>query len=117
MTGLLPVGFELAAELTFPEPEGTSSGMLILASQVFGIIFTILYSSIFTHFGNLWANLAMCLMLASGTLLIALSKSDLRRQAALTKNNAVVDNSINQYVGENIILKSVGPTVFYVGKQ
>lgn len=28
MTGLLPVGFELAAELTYPEPEGTSAGLL-----------------------------------------------------------------------------------------
>ncbi|XP_074031349.1 choline/ethanolamine transporter flvcr2b-like [Leptinotarsa decemlineata] len=40
MTGLLPVGFELAAELTYPEPEGTSAGLLNAAANVFGIIFT-----------------------------------------------------------------------------
>lgn len=34
MTGYLPVGFEFAAELTYPEPEGTSSGMLNAAAQV-----------------------------------------------------------------------------------
>ncbi|CAA9997957.1 unnamed protein product, partial [Nesidiocoris tenuis] len=28
MTGYLPVGFELAAELTYPEPQGTSVGLL-----------------------------------------------------------------------------------------
>lgn len=34
MTGYLPVGFEFAAELTYPESEGTSSGMLNAAAQV-----------------------------------------------------------------------------------
>lgn len=34
MTGYLPVGFEFAAELTYPEPEGTSAGLLNASSQV-----------------------------------------------------------------------------------
>jgi len=34
MTGYLPVGFEFAAELTFPESEGTSSGLLNASAQV-----------------------------------------------------------------------------------
>jgi FLVCR family feline leukemia virus subgroup C receptor-related protein len=34
MTGYLPVGFEFAAELTYPEPEGTSSGLLNTSAQV-----------------------------------------------------------------------------------
>ena len=34
MTGYLPLGFEFAAELTFPEPEGTSSGLLNASAQV-----------------------------------------------------------------------------------
>lgn len=34
MTGYLPVGFEFAAELTYPQPEGTSSGLLNASSQV-----------------------------------------------------------------------------------
>lgn len=33
MTGYLPVGFEFAAELTYPEPEGTSAGILNAAAQ------------------------------------------------------------------------------------
>lgn len=82
MTGLLPVGFELAAELTYPEPEGTSAGILNAASQLFGIIFTNIYSVIFNHVGDLWANLAMCAMLLIGTLLCASISSDQRRQAA-----------------------------------
>lgn len=46
MTGYLPVGFEFAAELTYPEPEGTSSGILNAACQVFGITFTIVYAEL-----------------------------------------------------------------------
>lgn len=34
MTGYLPVGFEFAVELTYPTPEGTSSGIVNAASQV-----------------------------------------------------------------------------------
>lgn len=89
MTGLLPVGFELAAEQTYPEPEGTSSGLLNLASQVFGITFTLIYSSIFTNVSDIWANLVMCIMLVLGTVLVACSSSDLKRQAALTQDNDI----------------------------
>jgi sugar phosphate permease len=34
-----PLGFQYAAETTFPAPEGTSNGMLLLAGQVSGIVF------------------------------------------------------------------------------
>ena len=34
MTGYIPVGFELAAELTYPEPEGNSSGLLNCSANV-----------------------------------------------------------------------------------
>lgn len=89
MTGLLPVGFELAAELTYPEPEGTSAGLLNLACQIFGISFTMFYSYIFTTVSDVWANLVMCLMLVLGTVLLALTSSDLRRQAALAQDNSI----------------------------
>ena len=34
MTGYLPVGFEFVAEITYPEPEGTSCGLLNTSAQV-----------------------------------------------------------------------------------
>jgi cyanate permease len=34
-----PIGFQYGAEITFPAPEGTSNGMLILMGQVSGIAF------------------------------------------------------------------------------
>lgn len=82
MTGLLPVGFELAAELTYPEPEGTTAGLLNASSQLFGIVFTNVYSVVFDNFSDTWANGAMSIMLGVGTILTAFIRSDLRRQAA-----------------------------------
>jgi MFS family permease len=34
-----PIGFQYGAEITFPAPEGTSNGLLLLMGQVSGIIF------------------------------------------------------------------------------
>jgi len=34
MVGLAPVGYQYAAEITYPAPEGTSNGLLVLAGQV-----------------------------------------------------------------------------------
>ena len=36
-----PLGFQYAAELTYPVPEGTSNGLLLLAGQISGIAFII----------------------------------------------------------------------------
>lgn len=40
MTGYLPLGFEFAVELTYPESEGTSSGLLNVSAQV-GVLFSL----------------------------------------------------------------------------
>jgi cyanate permease len=34
-----PIGFQYGAEITFPAPEGTSNGMLLLMGQISGILF------------------------------------------------------------------------------
>ncbi len=34
-----PIGFQYAAEITYPTPEGTSNGLLLLMGQISGIIF------------------------------------------------------------------------------
>ncbi|XP_032673896.1 uncharacterized MFS-type transporter C09D4.1 isoform X2 [Odontomachus brunneus] len=82
MTGYLPVGFELAAELTYPEPEGTAAGLLNAVVQLFGITFTMLYGYLFEIWGDFWANIAMCITLAVGTLLTTIIPNNLRRQNA-----------------------------------
>ncbi|XP_042602361.1 feline leukemia virus subgroup C receptor-related protein 2-like isoform X1 [Cyprinus carpio] len=82
MTGYLPLGFEFAVELTFPESEGTSSGLLNCSAQVFGIIFTICQGKIMDSFNTLAGNLFLCAFLLIGTIITACIKSDLRRQLA-----------------------------------
>lgn len=46
MTGYLPLGFEFAVELTYPESEGTSSGLLNCSAQVGCSAFRLLVNQI-----------------------------------------------------------------------
>ncbi|CAH0724492.1 unnamed protein product, partial [Brenthis ino] len=85
MAGYLPVGFEFASEVTYPEPEGTTSGILNACVQVFGIVLTLLFEWMLGAVGDRWANLALCALLALGTAVTACIRSDLRRQAAQNK--------------------------------
>ncbi|KAG9481693.1 hypothetical protein GDO78_010761 [Eleutherodactylus coqui] len=82
MTGYLPLGFEFAAELTHPESEGTSSGLLNVSAQVFGLIFTSAQGEILEKFEVKYSNIFLCCFLAIGAIITAFIKSDLRRQRA-----------------------------------
>lgn len=82
MTGYLPLGFEFAAEVTFPEPEGTSSGLLNASAQVFGILFTLAATWLLGAYGDKVTNLALSGALLIGSVLTALIRSDLRRRHA-----------------------------------
>ncbi|XP_030308476.1 feline leukemia virus subgroup C receptor-related protein 2 isoform X3 [Calypte anna] len=86
MTGYLPLGFEFAAELTYPESEGTSSGLLNVSAQIFGIAFTISQGQIMDRFGTKAGNLFLCSFLFLGTIMTAFIKADLRRQQANLDN-------------------------------
>ncbi|XP_071375675.1 choline/ethanolamine transporter flvcr2a isoform X2 [Centroberyx affinis] len=82
MTGYLPLGFEFAVELTYPESEGTSSGLLNCSAQIFGIIFTIGQGKIIDAWGTLAGNIFLSIFLLIGTVMTGFIKSDLRRQKA-----------------------------------
>uniref|UniRef100_A0A8C8DI78 Major facilitator superfamily (MFS) profile domain-containing protein n=1 Tax=Oryzias sinensis TaxID=183150 RepID=A0A8C8DI78_9TELE len=69
MTGYLPLGFEFAVELTYPESEGTSSGLLNCSAQVFGIIFTICQGKIIDAYGTRAGNIFLCVFLLIGTVM------------------------------------------------
>ncbi|KAM9703214.1 choline/ethanolamine transporter FLVCR1 [Menidia menidia] len=90
MTGYLPLGFEFGVEITYPESEGTSSGLLNAFAQIFGIIFTLIQGRLTTDFSPLAGNLFLCGWILLGVLLTALIKSDLKRHnvnlGAETKN-------------------------------
>ncbi|XP_061551569.1 heme transporter FLVCR2 isoform X2 [Phycodurus eques] len=82
MTGYLPLGFEFAVELTYPESEGTSSGLLNCSAQIFGIIFTIAQGKIIDRWGTLAGNIFLCIFLLIGAIMTGFIKSNLRRQKA-----------------------------------
>ncbi|CAJ1077660.1 feline leukemia virus subgroup C receptor-related protein 1 isoform X1 [Xyrichtys novacula] len=79
MTGYLPLGFEFGVEITYPESEGTSSGLLNAFAQIFGIIFTLIQGKMTTDHGPLIGNLFLCAWIFLGILLTALIKSELKR--------------------------------------
>ncbi|KAG9347546.1 hypothetical protein JZ751_005114 [Albula glossodonta] len=79
MTGYLPLGFEFGVEITYPESEGTSSGLLNAFAQIFGIIFTLIQGKLTTDYTPLVGNLFLCAWIFVGIILTALIKSELKR--------------------------------------
>ena len=67
MTGYLPVGFEFAAEITYPAPEGTSSGLLNCSAQIFGFILTAAMGAVLAKYDPITANGAIAAILFVGT--------------------------------------------------
>nr|XP_046196824.1 feline leukemia virus subgroup C receptor-related protein 2-like [Oncorhynchus gorbuscha] len=95
MTGYLPLGFEFGVELTYPECEGTSSGLLNCSAQVFGIIFTICQGKITDNYGTLAGNIFLCVFLFIGSVLTGFIKSDLQRQKANQLAKAAEDGLLS----------------------
>ncbi|XP_046506437.1 feline leukemia virus subgroup C receptor-related protein 2-like, partial [Equus quagga] len=93
MTGYLPLGFEFAVELTYPESECMSSGLLNVSAQVFGIMLTIAQDQIIGKYGAMPANIFLCVFLTLGVVLTAFIKADLRRQKA---NKETPDNKLQE---------------------
>ncbi|XP_050519850.1 feline leukemia virus subgroup C receptor-related protein 2-like [Daktulosphaira vitifoliae] len=87
MTGYLPVGYELAIEITYPIAEGTSSGLLNGGTQLIGFILTSVYSWVFATMGDKFANIMIICLLAIGSLLTVFIPPSLKRQAAHKAHN------------------------------
>ncbi|KAK6044139.1 hypothetical protein COOONC_18357 [Cooperia oncophora] len=69
MTGYLPIGFEFAAEITFPAAEGTTSGLLNASAQIFGIALTMAMGKVMHSINTLTSNIIMSVALILGTIL------------------------------------------------
>jgi FLVCR family feline leukemia virus subgroup C receptor-related protein len=84
--GYMPVGFELGSEITYPEPEGTTAGLVILGTQILSVFHAMAYSWMVRVTGDMWANTALTVTLFIGTGLTYMIPSDLRRQEAHKTN-------------------------------
>nr|CAH0103593.1 unnamed protein product [Daphnia galeata] len=82
MTGYLPVGFEFGAELTYPEPEVISAGLLNASAQVFGITFTLLGGWLLGTYGSMMCNSLLSVALLVGFAMTFPIRSELRRLKA-----------------------------------
>ncbi|XP_066999147.2 heme transporter FLVCR2 [Anabrus simplex] len=78
----MPVGFEFASELTYPETESTTAGVMVAASQVLGVLVTMGYACLMDLTGDVWANVTLAGILVLGILFTVLIPPRLRRQAA-----------------------------------
>ncbi|XP_035903393.1 feline leukemia virus subgroup C receptor-related protein 2-like isoform X1 [Anopheles stephensi] len=79
MTGFQPIGYEFAAELTFPEPDGPVMGILNISTQIFGIVITLMISGIQNVLGDFVGNVVFAAFLILDANIIGLIRSDLRR--------------------------------------
>lgn len=79
--GYLLVGLEFGVELTYPEPEGTSGGILTLSILFFGVFYTMAYGKLLEKFGDLSADISISVLLCICIGITMLIKIDLRRQA------------------------------------
>ncbi|KAJ4431830.1 hypothetical protein ANN_20435 [Periplaneta americana] len=92
--GYMPIAYDFAAELTYPEPEGMTAGILILPAQISGALFTLGYGEMLRSVGPLWANVTLCCTLLVGSVIHVVIRPDLRRQAVC---RASVQDSVPSY--------------------
>ncbi|XP_044730965.1 uncharacterized MFS-type transporter C09D4.1-like [Chrysoperla carnea] len=83
VSGYLVVGYETGVELTYPESEFNSSGLLIGVSSMAGVIFTFLFTYILETTSDFWANMGMAMLLMVGTVLTLFTRNVRKRQEAL----------------------------------
>ncbi|XP_062858064.1 feline leukemia virus subgroup C receptor-related protein 1 [Trichomycterus rosablanca] len=109
MTGYLPIGFEFGVEITYPESEGTSSGLLNAFAQIFGIIFTLIQGKLTKDYNPLVGNIFLCVWIFIGIILTALIKSELKRHKVNLgniKGQAVLTECPTEKVSSGAKLKS-----------
>ncbi len=78
-----PIGFQYGAEITFPAPEGTSNGLLLMMGQVSGVLFILgmdLFKSPDT--GAMTAPLAVLIVLTAASLLLCTQLKESKMIAA-----------------------------------
>lgn len=81
----MPVGIELAAEITFPSPESTVAGILMATSQILAVTCTIIFDMIHVKYGTFYSIIGQVIILIIGTITTVLTPNNLKRQAAFKK--------------------------------
>jgi len=88
-----PVGFQYGAEITYPAPEGTSNGMLLMMGQISGIIF-ILGMDSFKNPDT--GSMSASLLVLAGLMLIGLLLATRLKEAQLLVGDVSLDKNANE---------------------
>ncbi|PSN42318.1 Feline leukemia virus subgroup C receptor-related protein 2 [Blattella germanica] len=80
--GYVSIACCYSLEVTYPEPEGTSGGLLTLFAMTASVLITLGYGAMIRSIGDEWANSAITLLLIFGTVLHFFMKPEYRRQNA-----------------------------------
>ena len=93
-TAFQTIGYESAFEMSFPESDGTVSGILNVCAQFFGILTTSLVSASYSSpaLGHLAGNLLLIAFLFSSVVCLALANCELKRYQAYQ----IIDTSAKQ---------------------
>ncbi|KAH7953700.1 hypothetical protein HPB49_011494 [Dermacentor silvarum] len=82
MTGYIPIGLQLAAEITYPTPEGISSNIMNMSAQAVGFVLILVSSMIQDAYGDVVSNLCLSALLVVGCIMTVQTKAKLKRQEA-----------------------------------
>ncbi|KAJ9580075.1 hypothetical protein L9F63_004267, partial [Diploptera punctata] len=78
----MSIAYDLAVEVTYPEPESFTSGFLTLSCQLVSWLGTLVYGEMVRSVGAEWSNNFLSVALLIGTVLHTVINPDLKRQAA-----------------------------------
>ncbi|KAJ8668358.1 hypothetical protein QAD02_010021 [Eretmocerus hayati] len=82
MSGYLALGYEMAAEYTYPETESNSAGILNLTNNIYGVVLVLILEVVLEHYGDAPVHIIFCLALLIGFVLTVMTKDEHRRQDA-----------------------------------
>ncbi|XP_051156565.1 feline leukemia virus subgroup C receptor-related protein 2-like [Leptopilina boulardi] len=82
LSGYYALGYELCVEYTYPESEFMTVGILIVASDVYGILLVTILSELWTYYGDIAAHIGFCFVLLIGFIITVFTKDEQRRENA-----------------------------------
>ncbi|VUZ38873.1 unnamed protein product, partial [Hymenolepis diminuta] len=100
-SGMLPLGFEYAAEITYPVDEGITSGILNTSAHIFGIILTHVATAMDDRFGSLPTNIFILVCMLAAAVPSCFMKDDLKRQRA--QKMVQIEFSLNSAEEEEVV--------------
>lgn len=76
------MGYEFVSEVTYPESENQSTGLLMCVAQGISMLMSMVYGPLIDAITDLWANVFMSAIIFVGCVITILIPADLKRLAA-----------------------------------